>query len=362
MSEFSTSGEENKVQNADRRKFLKRGITGTIAALAAGTFLEKEHSKFEEGIITSVGTFIPLYERHDLGIKESEIASDLNGFFREVVDPNLMKSPPQDILEMVGTGYDNPERKQVIFFPDQILQKLKLQGTEIIVGDILPGEEAISSAILATFIESTISLGFLGIIIANKLENKLTHFNELEHKKDTRRGILKKALVGFSIWGLAPTVTTAINIVGGAQEGAIKRIAARLSGISSDFHPEILLVFLRNAMMADKLLTVAEQMKSQTGKNPKIAFQVHGGHSGIEDFLVAGSDVCRFLVLSYPDSVLKPIVEYNNGIKDFCSARLFKFSKDTSPNTSGSPDLENISERRIIDTNLQLSLEKKFQA
>lgn len=346
--------QSNKIS---RRDILKMGATGG-AALATSAFLKKEYSKFKEGVVTPVGTFIPLYERHDLGIKVSDIPSDLNGFFRELASPYLMEIPPRDLLETEAIALDTGQRKQRTFlvFPDQILQKLSQQGTEIIIGDIFTEEDGSPSNFEFT-IKAEAILGSLAIAASS-----LTHLSELGHKKVTRRDILQKGLIGFSLWGNSLFLSGGLSIVGQTQEGAIKRIVARLYGISSDFHPELPLLFLRNVIMADKLLTVAEQMKSQTDKNPKIAFQVEGDHSGIEDFLVAGRDVCHFLVLSYPNSVLRPIVEYNNGIEDFCSARLFKLSKDTSPNTSDPPNLENISERCIIDTKLQQSLEKKFQA
>ncbi len=58
--------------------------------------------------------------------------------------------------------------------------------------------------------------------------------------------------------------------------------------------------FFRNVMMADKLLSVASKTKSRKGNNPsKLAFQVEAAHSGIEDFLQVGPDICRALVLAH---------------------------------------------------------------
>jgi hypothetical protein len=123
------------------------------------------------------------------------------------------------------------------------------------------------------------------------------------------------------------------------------------------------MIFLRSAVMAEKLLALGDEYKARTGRAPKIGFNVGAGHSNIEDLLQAGRDVCRGAVLLYPTSVLRELTALNGGIEDFCSVRIFQLPEnltvDESPE-SRAQKLSKVTGRRAVDTELAQALGQKI--
>lgn len=112
--------------------------------------------------------------------------------------------------------------------------------------------------------------------------------------------------------------------------------------------------------MSNKLQTVAEEIRGRTGKKPKIAFQVWAWHGGIEDFLQAGQDFSRALILAYPKWYLDQTVKLNYGIRDFCSSRLFKLPENLTVQDLANERLNETTERRIVDEKLERALTAKL--
>src|SRR5258706_4799684 len=100
----------------------------------------------------------------------------------------------------------------------------------------------------------------------------------------------------------------------------LHKILDRLDGLAQDFHPELLLTFFRSALMADKLLTVAEHQQMTLKRKPRTGYWVGLAHTSVEDFLVAGHELCRQVVLAYPHDFLYRLAEANRGIHDLSSA------------------------------------------
>lgn len=354
-------GENIKDTHPGRRGVFKFGAClATGAAISAITHSEIERVK--QGVITEVGVFIPLYERHDIGVKPEDIPQNLDVFFEELVLGNqLMTLSKEEILNCEAIAYDNfnfIKRKTIKVFPSETLSKLAQQGTEVMLGDV----SVYSKPENELPIKLTEALAANAAMIALIKSPSQT---EIDRKKGvTRRKVLKGALAGAWLWSSSTVAGNALSFLGPTQEGAVKRIAVRLAGIQTHAHPELLLQFFRNLLMVDKLSTVGEEIKQRTGKTPRIAFQVQGGHSGIEDFLMLGPDFCRTLILAYPKGILRHVVNLNNGIEDFCTARLLRLPKDlgTGGKEKDAELIKSTTERTVVDQKLERELETKLKA
>lgn len=337
-----TSGGNISSNTVDRRSFLKTGAKAA-ATVGIGVLVGNEIKKAEYGIQTNQGIFIPLYEMHGKGIDPLNIPLDINIFYREMDSPGgIMTKDPRTVLSLHFRPYDNPNVFRRVF-PSDILDRLSDARADIMVGDaFIPDDKS------SLMMEGEFGLG-LGLMIAgiNKSQAKLT-----------RRGLFKSAAVSAASWLLSPLVSNGLKLAGyQTQIEAVKRIVARLEGIQSHLHPEITNVFFRNALIAGKLLLVAEEMKAKNGKIPKIAFNTEAQHSGIEDFLLAGRDFCREAVLLFPKDFLRSVIDANNGVEDFNSSRLISFE---GYNEDAPQDLTITNDRKITDAQLVEGLKHKL--
>ncbi len=348
--------EQQPSQTLSRKEFVKSVATvaaGAAVGYGVSSIIGGEIDKAREGIKTSVGTFIPLYERHDIGIKPEAIPDDIAVLFREVIGRNgeYMTWNKMDILRSEGTGLDTYPHSHSRVFPDAILSRLSIIGAEVMIGDV--------DTPLVIDRDLTAGEGSLAGELAFIPAFVPWYYKKIGRKELTisRRKSVKAFSVGALAWSVSPLLLAQLNELGEAHYGTVQRIVARLVAMDSHLHPELLNVFFRNLMMSDKLLTVASVYCSKMGRVPKIAFQVEGGHSGIEDLLQAGPEVCRALVLAYPDFVLRQLVDRNGGVEDFCSARLFKLPPDLRPQDIANNEiLGKTSERVVTDEKLKRAL------
>lgn len=349
MSKESGIGEQ--IKDPNRRKFLMR--TGKLAvaavgAAALGGIVSNEVSKSENGIVTESGTFFPLYEWHDEGIKVESIPEGLDVFFREILGGDIFA--PNVLRLRYRLTYFNSYNPA---FPDKILAFLSQAKTEIMLGDVkTPGVPKIDKMILSGEVVAGGGL-ILGL---STLRSKVS----LEAGIG-RRKFLQAVMLAGVVWSLSKASGVPGIFLEPSNENAIDRVYSRLVAIESHMHPELSIVFLRDIMMADKLLTVSEDIEKRTGQKAKIAFQVGAAHAGIEDFLQAGHDFCRGLILAYPKWYLRSTVELNNGIRDFSSARLLSLPENLRAEDVASREkLSLTTERRVVDEKLEKALRLKL--
>jgi hypothetical protein len=212
---------------------------------------------------------------------------------------------------------------------------------------------------LGDFADTRFEITLLGMYVAaDAIGAAIIPFivSRLPREQVSRRSFLRAVGTMLWLWGTPPLLANIIQITGlnDKQQTAIKKLSSRIIGLISDFHPERARVFFRNAIIANNLLTMASAIKHQTNSIPKIAFQIEGTHSGIEDFLEAGQDVCRTIILSHPKIFLQNIVNHNGGLEALCTSRLFKLPKETHYENGVIPDsiAQGIQERRITDISL----------
>jgi len=327
--------------------------------LAAGGFLVNEIGKVARNQVkTPNGIFVPLYENHADGVLDSDVPTDLDAFYMEgiVSKGSVFQMDWRDFLygRSAIPQSDAADLKVVRdrAISDNRLSMLSQTGASIAIGDINPlGSEDINTILKKEVVE--IGLGLGSLVGLAKLRN-------------SRREFLKRAFGGTALWALSLPITLvrplpeSISGVLGADPKLATRIADRIAGIALDFHPEQPIAFLRSVLFADKLLTLGETLKQEKGRLSKIAYEVGGDHSGVEDFLQIGRSACRQLVLDlYSTHYLQGVMDTNNGLDDFCSIRVFNLPPGLSADdVEDEGKLGQLTERRITDVDLMNDLGK----
>lgn len=378
-----------KVENPtpSRRDVIKKGAAVTTAAVALGALGAREMQVMEHGLETRDGTFFPLYERHDVGIQTKDIPQNLDVFFRELtMDEVAMELPAVRLAKAaMSFGIKTPSQqsssgdKPGESFKKDAFEMLAQNGTKIAYGDVPPRSIDFSKenwhekATIDEFKVGTARTA-AGVIaaITGPLVKDLAEIDEKYGKKTigtTSRRMLGKVMVGAGI-GLATPPIAGFAISLGTrlvnpdlgQKNAITRIRNRLDGMLSHAVPENDVIFFRNLVMANKLLTLAKTTKKEGGK-PRIAFNVGAAHGGIEDLLLAGQDVTRFLISRFPKWYMKPMIDRSGGVENFSSIRVLTLPKDMKKGELDENEYEanqRIGDERIIDQGLFEDLSKIF--
>lgn len=338
----------NEPPNPGRRALIKKTMIAA-GTLATAALVNREIQTIENGVKTNVGIFYPLYEHHDIGIAPEDFPSNINGYFKEMnfyssLGQSISTIRAEDVIE--ETDIQKP-----------VADILINQTIPIILGDMpVPvgyfefsrvDQSKPRVALAGAIAGATLAYNALGPVLQKA---GLLKANEgITRRKFITRlaGISAAVSIGPAAADKLLSMLLPAEV---AQKDAIQRIFIRLNGLIKHTHPEDHMVFFRNVVMADKMLTVAEEMKKHSGRNPRIAFQVGAAHAGIEDFLVAGHNFTRWLLLQYPEDFLWDVVEESGGIKVFSSARSILLKSPTGVK----------SDETIVDEALLKSLEEKF--
>ena len=130
-----------KETNSRRRRLLK-GLAAAAALTGIALWGSKEVKVQKEGIETQNATFIPLYERHDVGFDAKDIPSDLDVLFREGIPHGYdIDSPPYGYIRTKSSipGVMGKEATPMKKFQDGVLEKLAHNEIGIANADINPG-------------------------------------------------------------------------------------------------------------------------------------------------------------------------------------------------------------------------------
>lgn len=368
---------KTKEDGISRRGFIKGGFkTGAIvgAGLVAGGAVinATETSVAENGISTQHGIFFPVYETHYRGVEADKIPDNLDVLFREVAIANarkseggLLKESIRHIMETRTYSYNDLSSSERHILSDPILKKTADNAIEIMFGDVtVPGNIGLRGFTNAVRVSAE-GLAGIGISLA-MLKDSLKKKEKSSSSILTRRTFLKGAGLLGVVWLMEPSVYFLsrggpwIGEFNTGRENALNRIVDRINGITSSLHPEdTVSMFFRNLVMADKMLTVAEDIEQKTGQKAKIGFNVEYGHNGIGDFLRVGHDICRWIIAQHPKSVLQGVADLNGGSENLWTARLFKFPKGFFEEGS-EKRWEQVGDRTVVDTKLKEMLEKKL--
>lgn len=348
------------------RAFLK-AAAGAVAGVAMGAavapVLQKE-LEHQEGITTTDGIFYGLYESsHSTGIKPEEIRPDTDIFFREFIlrEPEFSMAPA-DLVRKKGYPGDTFNPEAIVVINPAILEKLASQNTRLMYGDVpFYANPSIGYMLDALTYAGEFCLGSKTLDAYRSFKKKV--IAKIARKPATqdvpnpaRRKFMQGALLGVTAWSLSPGLHALENMItqsSSPRDGAILRILDRALGMASALHPERTHVYFRNAVMAAKMINVAQVLKTQLGRLPLIGFNVHTGHNGIEDFIQAGHDFCVEVIARYPRVLLNSSIEALGGVENFASSRIIELPTALSAqNLNDKNILDQIKEERIVDTNL----------
>lgn len=327
-------------------------------AVAGGAVVKRELAVYEHGLETTNAIYYPLYERHDLGVRSEDIPTQVDIYFMEgsvtgnglygLFDPGLKK-----LVTTRSYAYP-PLNIKVEFLSKEVLIKLAEWNSELMLGDIyIPESIGVPEGLASGLLNAGVLLASLRSLLTKRQDDEPV----------TRRGLMK-VLAGIGVlWGASNATVLPIKLLQTERQSVVQRILSRIGGGIGNFHPQYLYVFYRNLLMANKLLLAAEDFTQRTERKARIAFQVESGHSGIEDFLLVGQDLCRKMILCYPKHLTRLIAGWNKGLEDFCSARLFRLSSNlikvdsqTNSKVLDLDKLDGVPDRRIIDDKLLASL------
>lgn len=367
MSE--NTGEVKRVENkVSRRDFLKKaitvaGITASGFALTAPSLNVAEKDAVENGISSGSGIFVPLYETHFKELDPARISRDLDILLRERGGGGIYTGNPSYVLSSTAGAYgDLGGRKEFRYISDAVLERMAKNETEIMLGDVTTETSRFPLTIIEGGTEFIAGLGISLALLKDSLKGK----KPVMENNVTRRKFLKGAAAIGASWLMMPGIYgllrggTEIGTVATERDNALTRIIDRIYGIQSNLHPEMLEEgMFRNLIMADKMLTVAEDFEKRTGRKARIGFNVEYAHTGIEDFLRVGHDVCRWIIERYPTNVLKYIAELNGGGESLWTARLLKLPEDLSPGPNAQWD--KVADRKVVDVELQKALASKLK-
>ena len=343
-----------------RRQLFARGAAGLAVGGLGLLKAKQEIEQGKEGVQTRSATFIPIYENHIERIKLENLPAYLDVFFAELtmIYKSLYGENPKTILQQKSLWNENPitgKRKDNPIFLPSIIAALSKQGSVVAIGDSLQVWEILAST---GFKLSEIfgSLGGLAIMVKKGLFASDAHIS--------RRNLLKTLELGAVAWGgsnLVGMLLSAPFKSNEAQKNAIGRILTRIEGLQTHIHPEQTVIFFRNAMMAIRMMLIAEELKTERNKKIRMGFNIGAEHSGIEDFLLAGPEFSRAVVLTYPAPFLRSATDNIGGIENFSSAILFTLPSDLTEDSIRSGEgLERVTKTQVTDQKLVQALEQKL--
>jgi hypothetical protein len=314
-----------------RRQLFRLG-----AAAGAAALVQEGIDNKESGIETKHGIFYPMYEGH-YGLTSHEFPSYLDYLFREAnaLNKSIFHTSIEDIWWLLDQESQDYVSKNKV---------------PIVLGDPSLGLGILTTAEFILKPALAYGLFRLSERVEQGVEGPMTD------RKKFMLDSIRNAAKFFGATGLIgclPGISVGLRMTR-ANVGALTRVIERGNGLLSHYSPENVTVFFRNLVIAERLFFLAEQFHSTTQQKARIAFQVGGGHAGIEDFLRVGPEVVRHLLLSYPQEWLDYVVKCNDDISTFCSVRLITCGQN--PDSSVYLD----SDTRMIDTNLMVDLEKKL--
>lgn len=300
------------LKDTTRRGFFKKAAIASVAGVGLAATEDLSASEIPT-LETPHGNFYFLYERHDKGIANSTIdklPNDIELFWKELTvgangESNGLYDATADLLTY--SARNKAAKDDDIY--DKLAEEIFNNGAQIGFGDIDVPTSMDS-------LKLSMNLRVAGVI----------PFLAAHLPKLNRRNFLKGAgLAGMTIAADSLAKKAYLAIENPSTQGAIGRILQRVNGITSHSSPEQALVLFRNAVWADKFITLAETFHAgHPDKKPKIAARMGALHSGVEDFTLAGRDICQKIIMSYPKDFLQATVDMNGGITNVASTRLVR--------------------------------------
>lgn len=319
-----------------RRQFLAKVLKAGFLGIAGILGAKEVKTAISRYVQTTAGRFYPVYERHD---KHAEVQDTIifpqpcHGFFPEFVSSKTMDDLAVRIALDVGVAHDTQTPSVQLILTDQTLSKVIQEQIPLLYGDVhVPNLESSQWAETAVALRTTCAQYaelFLAVHLGSDLKDALLQKRPW-HAPLSRRLFLKGSLATTA--AVATAANERMSTQNWMMEGLnsenelVRRAYARVSGVISQLRPEYANEFFRNLVVANKLLLYGEHVQYQGFSQPNIVLQYHGGHSGIEDFLVLGREFCRTLIAQFPTEFLNQCYALNGDSTKFCSLRIIQLA------------------------------------
>jgi hypothetical protein len=222
------------------------------------------------------------------------------GIFRIAYGIHIRPQNPEDVkgvnaimLETGTFNYNNPQKAIECFYD---IQKYGIQYENLIKEAARSHQPIYFADVDPTTLRNLLAIFLMGVegLVGIRLIQYLRNLGEqvLEDKnsnKNSRRDFLKLLGGGvLSTYLISPTVKVLIGLLGTLNEQTARRKVDRLLiELDEKIHPElnIIILTLRNLVMAQKLITITQDFRGEAGQKPEIAAVVGGGHIGLEKAL-----------------------------------------------------------------------------
>jgi hypothetical protein len=221
------------------------------------------------------------------------------GRFRIAYGQHNLPQNPKDVegvnAIMLESGdlkyYPEEEAKkafhELVSFPQyrDIIKEAAAARQSIYLTDIDPGVVRILLTLLFSLAEE-ISAGVLILRSLFELGHKILTTSKKMTRRDFLKLLGKSSLAAYFGTQLGEGLT-ALPKGSLDEKTAIRKVNRFLINLNEMAHPEthLVIVTLRNLIMAQKLTTIARDLGSEIGEKPEIGVVVGGGHIGIEEAL-----------------------------------------------------------------------------
>jgi hypothetical protein len=211
-------------------------------------------------------------------------------------------------LETGGYRYGEFEIKEGFRFEGEfdyskIINRAEKEGIGIYFGDIPVLNWQIFLQVFLKVFEAGIGV-HLGDQLAKEINQVVSKEKEL-----SRRDFLKWLGKGaIAYWNLS-----FLSKLGAVfMKDEVSESWEKVSAGEDWLHPEFLISLLRNAAVAEKLITIGRKKQRELGRRVKIAAVFGAGHTGLAEFLREGEEVCKNAISLYPQWFLKAMIADGN--------------------------------------------------
>jgi len=321
-----------------RRNFL------TVAGVGAGAFAlqkyitrdgdQRKETESKWIILKGAdgGQYVPIYENHNSpwSVDSFSDMPNIDVIMYEVPRPS------KDMANQTGEQLLGKADKHFVrdtWIPKEHAKFWSEKGTLVAFEGVgYPNDSFILQFTFGTLLEGMAGLGSIAASFSDQASKPL----KIADKEIMTAEMKKMLMRSGGIWGstalLELVIGTYLKMMTVDKSEGIQNVPLkiqRLEQLTTQMHPEFNVVFLRNLIMARRLQAINELFpqsirETDRSKNSPttIAFNVGSMHRGIEDWLVLGHDIVKFMIELTPNGIWKQLVEINGSSKDLATMPL----------------------------------------
>ena len=308
-----------------RRTVIKTAGAGTITALAGPELVSLARigtAPIRQTLKTADANFEMLFGVHGrekLGQTLEPPKEDIkiDGMFLETGTYEYIRTQDGAIL--------SPEYLKQFAFYKKLLPYLEENQIPYLLGDMpIEGRNATLGFMGSNIISSiTTIVGADMALSSNKTQG--LEIGKPTNQITRREAVRRIAGGALGSWGALSFARYPVVAVPELFEQSWTKQVRNAALFAEFIHPEDFIVGFRNAVIAEKLLYHANQLKENGTTHPTIGIAMGNAHGMIQDYLRHGREYCLGFISRYPEGVLKQffgetyalylprLVEINNG-------------------------------------------------